>query len=576
MAGTRQVSAVNDRKNTFRYRTAAILLLILVLAAFLRLVNLGQSPPGLNQDEAANAWNANCLLKTGKDQVGASWPIFYMRGLGGHRSTLHIYLLSLFQTVGGLNIITARAPAASGGVLTVLLIYFIGRRLFGRTTGLVAAALLALNPWHIQQSRWGHGANLCPLYITVSLAMMLWANLPLSDEAFPKRKERRLGAPDKARSPRPVLAALAGAAAGLCCYSYPAMRLFVPVFLLAVIMMTLPAWWNQLKTRRGALAIGAFAFGFAVTFIPLVLEHIFHFEGVARNRQALFLWDATDPSYVVLYRIAARYIQHFGPDFLFINGDHYPIQSPPDIGQFHWYMLPLMLIGLFVLVRRFKCSLAARVLLAFLIVYPVGDSFFRHISLHSLRSLPGLCSLVLLAALGAVAAGRWLWKKNHRLTFITIAVFTVAVVGLNARYLHRFYGEFNRRPTIYHSFHVDLIEACRWLRGRLDDVDAVFCTTNGMNQPYIITLVALEYEPQRWFREERNFITPANYDLYTRYGKMHFMYGDSFMPAFTELQKSTEDKNVIFIVRPGELGLKNPVHRIYRPDGQEVLWICQL
>ncbi|GAI45982.1 unnamed protein product, partial [marine sediment metagenome] len=152
----------------------------------------------------------------------------------------------------------------------------------------------------------------------------------------------------------------------------------------------------------------------------------------------------------------------------------------------------------------------------------------------------------------------------------------LVVVGLNARYLHRFYGEFNRRPEIYHSFHVDLIEACRWLRGRLDDVDAVFCTTEGMNQPYIITLVALEYEPARWFREGRDFITLGNYDFYTRYGKIHFMYGNSFVPALTELQQSTEDKNVIFIVRPGELGLKNPIHRIYRPDGREVLWICRL
>ena len=576
MAGTRQVSAESNRKNPFRYQTAAILLLILVLAAFLRLFNLGQSPPGLNQDEAANAWNAHCLLKTGKDQVGASWPIFYMRALGGNRSTVHVYLLLPFQAIGGMNISTTRVPAAIGGVLTVLLIYFVGRRLFGRTTGLTAAALLALNPWHIQQSRWGHGADLCALFAIIPLAMMLWANMPLSDEGFPKRKEMRLGAPDKARSPRPVLAALAGAAAGLCCYSYPAMRLFVPVFLLAVIMVTLPAWPNQLKTRRGALAIGAFAFGFAITFIPLAWEHIFHFEGVARYRQALFLWDAADPLYVALYKIAARYIQHFGPDFLFINGDHYPIQSPPDIGQFHWYMLPLMLIGLFVLVRRFKCSLAARVLLAFILVYPVGDSFFRHISLHSLRSLPGLCSLVLLAALGATVAGRWLWKKNRRLTFITTAVFALVVVGLNTRYLHRFYGEFNRRPEIYHSFHVDLIEACRWLRGRLGDVDAVFCTTEGMNQPYIITLVALEYEPARWFREGRDFITPGNYDFYTRYGKMHFMYGSSFVPALTELQQSAEDKNVIFIVRPGERGLKNPIHRIYRPDGREVLWICRL
>ena len=143
----------NKSKNpSWRY-TAPILLSILVLAASLRIINPGQSPPGLNQDEAANAWNAYCLLRTGKDQAGVSWPIFYMRALGGNRSTLHIYLLLPFQAIGGLNILTARLPSAIGGTLAVLLIYFVSRRLFDRRTALVAAALLALNPWHLQQSR---------------------------------------------------------------------------------------------------------------------------------------------------------------------------------------------------------------------------------------------------------------------------------------------------------------------------------------------------------------------------------------------------------------------------------------
>src|SRR5512136_1169370 len=109
---------------------AALLLLILLVAAGLRIPYLTSAPPGLNQDEAANAWNAWCLLKTGTDQVGTPWPIFYTRAIGDNRSTLFLYLLLPFQALGGLNVWTARLPSAVGGILTVLLLYWITARLF--------------------------------------------------------------------------------------------------------------------------------------------------------------------------------------------------------------------------------------------------------------------------------------------------------------------------------------------------------------------------------------------------------------------------------------------------------------
>ena len=547
-------------------RTVTLLLLIVLLAAFLRLVNLGQSPPGLNQDEAANAWNAYCLLKTGKDQAGVSWPIFYTRGLGGNRTTLYIYLLLPFQAVGGLNVYTTRLPAAVGGVLTVLLVYFAGRRLFGRQVGLAAAFFLALNPWHIQQSRWGHESSLGALLGLMPLVMMLWANLSLDD--------------DKDRVPRPFIAALAGAVIGVCCYGYHAARLFVPVFILVAGLVTLPGWWHRIKTRKGALAIAGFIFGFAITFGPLAWQHIFHPEGVGRygqlyRQQGYFIGSELLP--IAVNNFVSRYVQHFGLDFLFVRGDHSSIQSPPGAGQYHWYMLPLMVSGLIALFGRLKLSRAARILLVFIVTYPISDCLYYSAGAHALRSSPGLCSLILLCGVGVVSAGRWLWKRGRLSALTVTAGFVVVVVGLNARYLYRFYGEYNRRPQIYHGYHVDLVEACDWLRGRFDDFDAVFCTTDGMNQPYIITLAALGYDPQRWFHEQRDlsFVTSEGFDIYTRYGKMHFMYGQSFMPALTELRQKSRQSGIIFILRPGELGLEDPIHKIYGPDGEATLWIRQ-
>ncbi|MCK4752871.1 MAG: glycosyltransferase family 39 protein [Planctomycetes bacterium] len=537
-----------------------ILLSILLLAAFLRLVNFGLSPPGLNQDEAGNAWNAYCLLKTGKDQVGQSWPVFYTHGLGGNRTTLYIYLLLPFQAIGGLNIFTTRLPSIVGGVFTVLLIFLVGKRLFGTSVGLFAAGLLALNPWHIQQSRWGHEGALCALYGIVPLAMLLWANMPVSD--------------DKTRPPRPFLAVLAGAASGIVCYGYHAVRIFVPVFLLATVLVTFTGWWRCLKTRKGALAIAAFVVGFVVTFGPLVWHHIFDPDGIARHVQHQeMLWVNGKPL-ISLANIALRYIYHFNVGFLFLHGDNSVIQSPPGMGMFHWYMMPLMIAGLVSLIRRFRFSRAARILFVLILIYPIGDSFFGiTYGLHALRSLPGLCGLVLMAAIGAASIATWLWKKNRATTIAIAVTFLAVVIILNVRYLRRFYGEYNRQSTVYHSYQTDFVEACQWLRPRFDEVDAVLWTTKVANQPYIITLVTLGYEPQRWFSQPRRFVTPDEFDLYTRYGKMFFVYEGFFEPELAELQKLTRQHRIVYIVRPGELDFGIPAHKIFNPDGREVLWI---
>jgi 4-amino-4-deoxy-L-arabinose transferase-like glycosyltransferase len=556
---TGNIPLQNDTKTPFYHNTRFILFLILVVASLFRLVKLGQiSPPGLNQDEAAAAWNAYCLLKTGKDQVGDSWPIFWMHGLGGKPTTLHVYALLPFQFIGGMNILTTRLPAAVGGIFTVFLIYFAGKRLFDKQIALLAAGLLAIDPWQIQQSRWGQDAALCALWGIAPLAAMLWANLPVSD--------------DENAVPRPVYAALAGVITGIVCYGYHAVRLFVPAFLVLTFLVTLPGWWRILKTRKGLLAVAAFGITFAATFGPLVWQQIFHSERMARPDQYQRMVFAL-PLPAALKEIGDHYIAHFGLDFLFIHGDHNVIQSPPGIGLFHWYMLPLMISGLIFLIYRFRHSFAARILLVCILIYPVGDCFNQDGSPHALRSLPSLCGLVLLAAVGTVVGFRWLQKQNRNLATALVAIFVIAAVVLNIRYFYHFYGEYNRRPEIYHGYHADLVEAGKWLRPRFNDFDAVFWTTEGTNMPYIITLVVLGYDPEQWLREPREGFRMVGYDdFYSRYGKMHFMYGQSLEPAMNALPPNPR---VLVIVRPGELGLKNPIHQIYRPDGTATLWMCQ-
>lgn len=531
---------------------------ILVSAGLLRLPVLDKLPPGLHQDEAVNAWNAYCLLKTGRDQFGVRWPVFYMRALGGNRSVLFTYLIMPFQALGGMNIWTTRLPVALGGLLTVLLLYSVGARLFDRVTGLVAAALLALNPVHIQMSRFGNEPSITPLLTLLPVAALLWAGLPLDD---------------RQSQPRPGRALIAGLVTGVCCYGYAAVRLFLPLLLTGCVLVTWRAWRDMARTRRGVIALAGLVLALGVTFGPLAYEHVVHPEGIGRRGRATWVWSPTDSLAVRGAKVLDRYTAHFLPDFLFWRGDVDEGVWTPGFGFLPVYALPPLGIGLLVCLARLRSSRAARVVLLGVLLYPVGDSLNTHLSLQTLRSSAGLWLLILPAALGLTRAAALLTRQRTMAWSLAAAVvYAGLVIPEEARFLVG-YVDRPRRMAVYQNMQVDLVEACAWLRPRLPDVDAVICTTRDFNHPYIITLVALHYDPKQWIRDPREFRPTHLWDRWVRYGKLYFPDEDERSGVLQQLRACGRPPRVIYILRENEPAPGEPVQRIVGPDGKTALLI---
>jgi 4-amino-4-deoxy-L-arabinose transferase-like glycosyltransferase len=537
------------------------LIAILLVAAALRLTRLDLSPPGLNQDEAISAWISWCLLKTGRDMTGQPWPIFYGHGIGDYPATLYFYTLIPFQMLGGLSIWTTRLAPAVTGIACVPLLYWAGARLFGRLAGLLAAAMLAVNAWHLFLSRFGVGAHQCTLFALLVLVLLLAARLPLAD--------------DPGGAPRPAWAALAGLTTGIACYGFQPMRLYFPLFFLLIVAIDPAAWWALRRSRAGITSILGLALVFGVTAGPLAWRHLTDPQ-IGHRWEMTRLWEPGTPLPQIMSLVLGRYAAHFSPDFLFVRGDLFEIMKPIGQGEFAWYTLPCMLAGLAIVATTWRASRAARVLGALLLAYPAGDVISRYLSVHSLRSAPGIPALVLLGALGAAGGWAWLRARNRPLAAGAAVVLALTAAVLDGRFLVRYFGEYNRRLEIYHGYHSDLVEAVRWLKPRLSDKDAVFVTTIGMNEPWAITLVTMGHDPARWFAEPREMRVIGDYEVYIRYGRMRFMYEHLWWPDYQRLASDGIPEHAWFVVRPGELDLKNPVHVVRRPDGQEVLWICEL
>jgi hypothetical protein len=125
-----------------RLRTTLPVVLILVLAAFLRFWQLDRV--GFNSDEAVYSGTAAALA--GDETLRGMFPVFRAHPL---------FLQLLLSTVmhGGVSDWSARAVTAAVGVAGVLATYALGRRLYDHRIGLVAALILAVMPYHVVVSR---------------------------------------------------------------------------------------------------------------------------------------------------------------------------------------------------------------------------------------------------------------------------------------------------------------------------------------------------------------------------------------------------------------------------------------
>src|SRR5262245_14702779 len=150
-------------------RTVAMWLVgILALAALLRLAWLGSLPAGLSHDEAVKGYDAWSVLHTGRDQYGVRFPLVF-RALGDQREALLPYLIVASEAALGPTDVAVRLPTALAGIALVGALFLLGRAAFGPVTGLIAAALLAVSPWHVQVSRLAFRAGLLPLTTILGL-----------------------------------------------------------------------------------------------------------------------------------------------------------------------------------------------------------------------------------------------------------------------------------------------------------------------------------------------------------------------------------------------------------------------
>jgi hypothetical protein len=144
---------------------------------------------------------------------------------------------------------------------------------------------------------------------------------------------------------------------------------------------------------------------------------------------------------------------------------------------------------------RFRTSVGARIITAFVLAFPTGDVLVWKSVLSPLRSFPGIGGLILLASLGTVWGIERLWKKEKTLTILASCILAGGCIVSSVLYFQSFFRHFRSDIEAYEKFQTELVESCQWLKPQFDDFDVIIFDAFSMT--YIETLVTLGYDPNR-------------------------------------------------------------------------------
>ena len=142
-----------------------LLVIIFIVASFLRFYQIAELPPGFYPDEAIYANNGVEAWETGH------FKIFYPENFG--REGLWPNIIGFFIVKFGHEPWIPRSIAAIFGTLMVLGIYFLTKELFFKKIALLASFLVAASFWHINFSRIGFRAIMAPAFLTWGVYLLL-------------------------------------------------------------------------------------------------------------------------------------------------------------------------------------------------------------------------------------------------------------------------------------------------------------------------------------------------------------------------------------------------------------------
>lgn len=521
------------------------LLLIIFIAAFLRLYKLDTVPPALNWDEVAAGYNAYTIANWGRDEWGKFLPLVFT-SFEDDKHPIHIYITAPIVRLFGLSDFTSRFSSALIGVLGVCVIFFLAQILFkNNLISLLAALFLAVSPYSIHFSRGLWEANFAPFFFMLGL---LTFYLALQKKGW--------------------LLNVSFLSFGLSVLSYHSAKIVVPPIILMLILL----YYKDLKK----LSLNFYS---SILIILLFIALLFldpRLLGMARAKQTQFSQDKiaktqtfqkTNNYVVGLGEIVLKqYVSHFTPQYLFISGDQYPRNSVKNTGEFYKIDALFIIAGLIYLIKlRSRISV---IILAWVMLSPLPSSLVQGAP-NAARAIFMASSLIFVAAIGA---GRIVERFKSKVRILVLLAIIALLALQTYSYIVYYFNSYPKKDAI--EWQYGMKQIVEFVKAH-PEYDQVY-VTNIRSQPYIFFLNYLEIPLSDFlgtviYTRDKEI---RKYSLVSSFGNYYFGGWDPI--------ESLPNPGVLYVLSPSQYdGLK---HRsafikkeiIHYPDGGDAFFLVSV
>ena len=441
---------MHEKQNRWsKYAGALPLWVIVTVGAAFRLFGLNWAPPGLHFDEAVYGLMALDIYR-------GRLPVFFSAYTG--REPLYMYIMAAVFRAVGVGALGIRLTSALIGIATVLLAFLLFRELYHRRSAWIAAALTALNYWHLTVSRNGYPNILIPPMECLAL-YGLWRGY---------------------RDGHRVWMALGGAFVGGVLYTYLAARLF-PVTIAILFLYVLLVDGRRFRARLGGILLAALVA--ALVFAPLGAYFLAHPQDFwERTNQVLAFRLASGGELPRV--IAGNLVKTLGG--FFWQGDprqHYNLPGKPI---FDPILAIFFAVGILVALRNWR-----KTEYALLPIWLIGMSLPAVLTKEPMPQgqrmfgvIPGIFGL---AALGIEATSEAL---RSRLPASRRWLPTVALIGLlifeGWSTAQTYFTVWVRQRDTYYIFNADYVALAREARQELDAGHTVVIQSLHYKHPTVI------------------------------------------------------------------------------------------
>ena len=477
-----------------------ILPAILVIATLLRLWHLSNVPVSLFGDELDVGYHAYSVLKTGKDYYGNPWPIHF-HSIAEWRTPLYLYSAVPTVAIFGITPLGVRLPAAIFGILSVWMMYLLVKAMLSygqkpasfHSRALLAAAIMAVNPWALQYSRAGFEVTL--------LLFLLIGGLWLFFKSLEKPKWLWLSMVCFALTP----------------WVYSTAKLFTPFLLIFLFL-----FWRKEILRLSIRHLLPAIVALVIVGGPIAVSTIWGGGSQRFGYISIFSDPTTEPEVGTARTVDARirgesgvglnptildraihnkytfwgknvlnnYIRAFSTDFLFVKGDIIPRHST-GMGEFFKIEAIALILGLIFFFTS-KRDIRTKFLIIFWILAgAIPAAITREGANHATRLILILPPLIFLIAYGAREVLRF-----NKLIFLSL--FGIWLLGIGT-YLHNYYVHYPWESERW--WHAGWGEAIAAVKEAEGNYDRVAISMSG-EPAWIFFAGHYMYDPASW---QKNF-----------------------------------------------------------------------